>query len=143
MLRLPDRGRVSGWLAYTLSWSEREFEGLFGPSDWDQRHILNLVTRVQLKNGFAVGGRFHYNTGRPYPVRSGEYQRLPAFWQVDLRADKRFVLDRLTLDLYLDLGNATLNKQVTALGPVDDTHAPPEQIGFRIVLPSIGVHAEW
>ena len=89
MLRLPEHARVSGWLAYTLSWSLRDFDGLFAPSDWDQRHILNLVTTVRLKNGFSVGGRVHYNTGRPYPVRPAEYERLPAFWQLDLRADKR------------------------------------------------------
>jgi hypothetical protein len=143
MLRLPDHARVTGWLAYTLSWSDRDFDGVFAPSDWDQRHILNLVSTVHLKNGFSVGGRFHYNTGRPYPVRPAEYERLPAFWQVDLRADKRVLLDRATLDFYLELGNVTFNQQVTALSPVDNRNAPPENVGFRIVLPSIGVHAEW
>jgi len=143
MLRLPERGRVSGWLAYTLSWSLREFDGVFAASDWDQRHILNLVTTVKLKRGFSVGGRFHYNSGRPYPVRPAEYERLPAFWQLDLRADKRVVFDRATLDFYLDLGNVTFNQQVTALGAVDNPNAPPDRAGFRIVLPSIGVHAEW
>src|SRR5262249_37613839 len=43
LLRLPERSRLHGWLAYTLSWSQRDFEGVWGPSDWDQRHILNLV----------------------------------------------------------------------------------------------------
>jgi hypothetical protein len=142
MLRLPERARVSGWLAYTLSWSEREFDGLFAPSDWDQRHILNLLTTVRLKSGFSVGGRFHYNSGRPYPVRPAQYERLPAFWQLDLRADKRFVLDRSTWDVYFELGNATLNQQVTALRPLDNANAS-EAVGFRIVLPSIGVHVEW
>ena len=68
--------------------------------------------------------------------------RLPAFWQIDLRADKRFVLDRSTWDLYLELGNATLNQQVTALRALDNANAT-EPVGFRIVLPSIGVHVEW
>jgi hypothetical protein len=53
------------------------------------------------------------------------------------------VFDRSTWDVYVELGNATLNQQVTALSSVDNPTAPPEQIGFRIVLPSIGVHAEW
>ncbi len=70
MLRLPEHARVSGWLAYTLSWSMRDFDGLVAPSDWDQRHILNLVTTVRSKNGYSVGGRVHYNTGRPYPVQT-------------------------------------------------------------------------
>jgi len=143
MLRLPERARISGWLAYTLSWSLREFDGVFAASDWDQRHILNLVGTIKLKNGFSVGGRFHFNTGRPYPVQAAEYERLPAFWQIDLRADKRVVFDRATFDFYMDLGNVTFNRQVTALGAVDNPNAPPQAAGFRIVLPSIGVHAEW
>ena len=136
MLRLPEGARLHGWLAYTLSWSTREFDGISAPSDWDQRHILNLVGAYRLPHGFSVGGRFHYNSGRPYPV-GHDYERLPAFWQVDLRADKRLVYDRVTFDVFLDLGNATLNRQVTAINSTTD------QVGFRIVLPSFGVHAEW
>jgi hypothetical protein len=146
MLRLPDRGRVHGWLAYTLSWSLRDFDGVFAPSDWDQRHILNLVGTVNVGRGYSVGGRFHFNTGRPYPI-DGDYRRLPAFWQVDLRADKRIVFDRSTWDFYLDLGNVTANEQVTAYGvvvnPATGMANPPQPVGFRIVLPSIGVHVEW
>ena len=147
MLRLPRQARVHGWLAYTLSWSTRDFDGIAAPSDWDQRHIVNLVTTVRIANGYSVGGRFHYNSGRPYPVQTPletvEYQRLPPFWQIDLRADKRMVFDRYTLDIYLELGNATLTRQITAYGPVDAPNAPPREIGFRIVLPSLGIHAEW
>ena len=147
MLRLPDRGRVHGWLAYTLSWSTREFDGVFAPSDWDQRHILNLVSAVKLGRGYSVGGRFHFNSGRPYPVDNGDYRRLPSFWQIDLRADKRVVFDRSTWDFYLDLGNVTANEQVTAYSlPVAVSPGvirPSEPVGFRIVLPSIGVHVEW
>ena len=147
LLRVADQARVHGWLGYTLSWSVREFDGVDAPSDWDQRHIVNLVAAARLGRGYSVGGRFHYGSGRPYPVRTPlqtvEYQRLPAFWQVDLRADKRMIFDRYRLDLFLELANATLTRQVTALEPVDDPAAPPRQVGFRIVLPSIGLHAEW
>jgi hypothetical protein len=142
LLRLPERARLHGWLAYTLSWSTREFDGISAPSDWDQRHILNLVSAYRLPHGYSVGGRFHFNTGRPYPVQ-GDYQRLPAFWQVDLRADKRLIFDRMTFDVFVELGNATLNRQVTAIGASDMPGMPPSEVGFRIVLPSIGVHAEW
>jgi hypothetical protein len=148
-LRIPEQQRVSGWLAYTLSWSERDFSGVWGPSDWDQRHILNLVSAVRLPAHWSAGARFHYNTGRPYPVESAmggtDYVRLPAFWQLDLRADKRVLLDRATLDIYLELGNATLTREVIAVQRDQPLGQPPteQQVGFRIVLPSIGVHAEW
>jgi hypothetical protein len=144
MLRLPEQQRVRGWLAYTLSWSQRDFSGVWAPSDWDQRHILNLVGAVRLAHEWSVGARFHYNTGRPYPLETG-YVRLPAFWQLDLRADKHIVLDRATLDFYVELGNATLTREVIAIQSPNPSSTPPveEQVGFRIVLPSIGIHAEW
>jgi hypothetical protein len=145
LLRLPERARLSGWLAYTLSWSERDFDGVYAPSDWDQRHILNLVAATRLGQGWSLGGRFHYNTGRPYPVQSAfgqpDYVRLPAFWQLDLRAAKRMLLDRATVDLYVELGNATLTREVVAIQR--GTNDQLDEIGFRIVLPSVGVHVEW
>jgi hypothetical protein len=146
LLRAPEGGRVRGWIAYTLSWSLRDFDGIYGPSDWDQRHILNVVATTKLGPGWTAGARFHYNTGRPYPVETTfgtvDYFRLPAFWQLDLRADRRIVLDRATLDVYFELGNATFTPEVVALQRQLDS-GPPTDVGFRIVLPSIGVHAEW
>jgi hypothetical protein len=147
MLRLPDRARVTGWLAYTLSWSTREVDGVAAPSDWDQRHILNLVVATKLGAGWTVGGRFHFNTGRPYPTltehNTMELVRLPSFWQIDLRAAKRVIYDRFTLDWFVELGNATLTREVTALQRFEMDTGPLEQVGFRIVLPSVGIHAEW
>ena len=101
---------------------------------------------MRLGKSYSVGGRVHYHTGRPYPVQlpagSVEYYRLPGFWQLDLRAEKRILFDRATLDVYLDLSNATFSRQVTGLEPPVGL-APPREVGFRIVLPSIGLHAEW
>ena len=148
MLRRPQSHRFFGWLSYTLSYSQR----LVGPSrsrawsDWDQRHVLNLVSGIRLPRGYSLGGRFHVNTGRPYPVFDDDqpgfpdYVRLPTFYQLDLRADKRFVFDRYVLDLYVEAVNTTMTRQVfdikRAMGVVDEK-------AYRIVLPSIGVHAEW
>ena len=102
MLRRPQTHRFYGWLSYTLSWSQR----LVGPSearawsDWDQRHVLNLVGGFRFRGGYSLGARFHLNTGRPYPVFDDdnpgppEYIRLPTFYQLDLRGDRRFVFDK-------------------------------------------------
>ena len=90
--------RLHGWLSYTLSWNERALGGgVIGPSDWDQRHVVNLVLGYRWR-GFTFGGRAHFNTGRPVLVSNaaGEtFQRLPPFYQIDLRADRRFVFDRV------------------------------------------------
>jgi hypothetical protein len=146
LLRLPERGRVRGWIAYTLSWSVRDFDGVYAPSDWDQRHILNVVSTVALGRGWSLGGRFHYNTGRPYPVETQfntvDYYRLPSFWQLDLRAARRVVFDRATMEFFVELGNVTLTPEVVALQRITDS-GPPTNVGFRIVLPTVGVHIDF
>jgi hypothetical protein len=143
MLRRPFTSRLSGWLAYTLSRSLRAFEGgAIGPSDWDQRHILNLVASYRFGR-YTIGGRAHYNTGRPVKVKDlvpVQYQRLPAFYQIDLRVERRSTFDKFTMHLYLELVNATLNRQVTSLGLGLDDQI--HENSMRIVIPSIGVRAE-
>ena len=44
LVRRPLSNRLYGWLSYTLSNNLRSFGGgAYGPSDWDQRHVFNLV----------------------------------------------------------------------------------------------------
>jgi hypothetical protein len=147
LLRRALTKRLYGWLAYTLSKSER----LIGyyrqrvDSDWDQRHILNLVTAYRFDHGWSAGTRVHYNTGRPYPVSDSrslrvDYLRLPPFFQLDLRVDKRFVLDRYVLSAYVELVNTTLSREVFDLKMIE---GQLQEKSFRIVLPSIGIHADF
>jgi hypothetical protein len=156
MLRRDVSKQLYGWISYTLSKSERVYPPLntVAVSDWDQRHILNLVASYRLSKGYQIGGRIHYNTGRPYPIfnegslatsgNSGPpilYGKLPDFYQVDVRFDRRWVFDRYTLDFYLELINTTLTEQVFDMKRRSDGSI--DRTGFRIALPSIGVHAEW
>lgn len=144
LLRRPASERLHGWLAYTLSNNLRAFGGgAIGPSDWDQRHVLNLVVGYRL-GLYTLGGRFHYNTGRPVLVGNalGErFVRLPDFYEIDLRIDRRFLFDAFALDVYVELVNATLNPQVVGLEQ-DSLDGPLRETSFRIVLPSIGLRAE-
>jgi hypothetical protein len=149
MVRRADQGRFFGWLSYTLSWSFRyDDNGVLGRSDWDQRHILNLVGGYRLRRGYSLGARFHYNSGRLAPIfeSGGQYRELPAFYQVDLRAERRFVFDRFVLDLYADFANLTLTRETVQLAnrfdPVSGRMFVDDQ-SFRIILPTIGVHGEF
>jgi hypothetical protein len=157
MLRRPMRHKFYGWIAYTLSKSERAILANLlrpAPSDWDQRHILNVVGSYRLGGGYQVGARVHYNSGRPYPVfnqstlepgnrdqRPVDYANLPDFFQLDLRFDKRWVMERYVMDVYIELVNSTLSEQVYDLKRLSDGSL--DRRGYRIVLPSIGVHVEW
>lgn len=117
-----------GWLAYTLLRSERRYLDE-DPARWrlaplDQTHILSVALSYQLPWGFELGGAVRYVTGNPQTLAIGGIfdadrsrylrvngpplgGRLPAFFQVDVRVDKRFVFDTWALGLFLDLQNAT------------------------------------
>jgi len=144
MIRRPQSERLYGWLAYTLSQNLRALgNGVIGPSDWDQRHILNLVAGYRLGRT-TIGGRVHLNTGRPVLVRDSQaetFVRLPTFYQIDLRIDRRFLFDTFAVDVYFDWMNATASREVLDL--VQDTNGQVHQDSYRIVLPSLGVHAEY
>jgi hypothetical protein len=148
MLRRPMKHKVYGWLAYTLSRSLRVVDGIVVPSDWDQTHILNLVVGYRLPRNYSTSVRFHYNSGRPYPLYSKRppgdvlgYTHLSDFPQLDLRADKRFTFDNYTLDAYVELVNATMSEEVYDVK--QDTSGATITSAYRLVLPSIGIHAEW
>lgn len=147
LVRRVEQRRAYGWLSYTLSWSLREDDnGVLGRSDWDQRHVLNLVAGYRLGNGCSVGARAHYQTGRWAPIfeSGGQYRELPAFYQLDLRADRRFVFDRFVLAVYLDLGNVTATRQVYQLrrGYGANGETVLEE-SYRLPLPTLGLHAEF
>ena len=114
-----------GWIAYTVSRSERKDspELPWRLFRYDQTHILTIIASYKLPWwNLEVGVRFRYVTGNPTtPVigglrdttsqawlqQSGEVytNRLPDFQQLDLRIDKTFIFNRWKLGLYLDIQN--------------------------------------
>ncbi len=149
LLRRADAGRLFGWIAYTLSWSQRyDDTGVLGRSDWDERHILNLVSGYRIGRATTVGLGFHLNTGRWAPVidsPAGDYQQIPLYYQIDLRAERRFVFDRFVMDLYADFENVTLNPEVLQLQSAS-TPASPMAVNreaLKVILPTVGVHAQF
>jgi hypothetical protein len=144
LARRPLTERLHGWISYTLSNNLRSYGGgAIGPGDWDQRHILNLVVGYRIGRS-TVGARFHFNTGRPYFLQDpygDTYQRLPSYYQLDLRFDRPVVYDRVTVNFYAELLNATYNPQVYAFDTVYNGQPQPQS--YRVLLPSIGVRAEF
>jgi hypothetical protein len=164
MLRLAPRQRVYGWAAYTLSRSTRTFEqGGRAPSNWDQRHILNIVLGYRIGEKWNIGGRLHFNTGRPYTAMmegqsaaealtyNRNNKRLPAFFQLDLRAERTWRFRTWNLQLIIDVLNSTYAREVYACvlagGNLDGLGGNTSglnsqgctQQGIRYILPSIGL----
>jgi hypothetical protein len=99
------KGRFTGWLGYTLSWTWRKFaelnSGLKYPARYDRRHDISVVANYEVSKKWKLGGVFVYGTGsaitlpeRFYIVNgvlTQEYSslnqyRMPAYHRMDLSA---------------------------------------------------------
>jgi hypothetical protein len=144
-------GRVTGWLAYTLSKSERVFSCGLRPSDFDQRHVLNVVVQARLPWKLILGGHLYVATGRPYTSIGDDglatlrnNARLPTFVQLDLRLDREWLFKKWALAVFLEILNVTYSQSVFGIYTPQDMNGVPllnsqELNAFRWILPTIGV----
>ncbi len=118
--------RFFGILSYTLYRSE--YSGLnnqYVASSWDNRHLLSITCGYKLPKNWELGMKFRYQGPAPYTpfdetASRLNYQtlgqgvldysrinalRLNGFNSSDVRIDKKWNFNHLTLDLYLDVTN--------------------------------------
>lgn len=125
-----------GWISYTILKSEERADKPvdvdnaeaigWRATELDQTHNLSIAVSSQLPWGLELGGAVRYVTGNPATLAQGgifdaddsrydrvssapRQGRLPPFFQVDARVDKKFTFDTWSLGLYLDLQNVTNN----------------------------------
>ncbi len=99
------RGKFTGWIGYTLSWTWRKFPALNDgekyPAKYDRRHDLSVVAMYDLNKRWKFSAVFVYGTGNATTlperfyiingVLTQEYSkvnqyRLPAYHRLDLSA---------------------------------------------------------
>ena len=70
-------GRLTGWISYTLSRTERTFEeidnGKWFPARHDRKHDFSIVGIYQLSPKWSVSGSWVYYTGDAVTFPSGKY----------------------------------------------------------------------
>lgn len=75
-------GKLSGWVGYTLSWTNRQFDELnFGekfPYKYDRRHDISVVAVYQVSKTFALSSTWVYGTGSAITLPESEYRGLPS-----------------------------------------------------------------
>jgi TonB family protein len=140
------------------------------PFAFDQTHVLNAALSWQLAHGWTLGGVVHFNTGRPEsglissrtsrevhtpqgtpagwtPVSRDLVERLPSFWRVDARVSKTWTYDEHTLELYLDVLNASVQSETlgysygfepfTSAG--DELRLSRTPVAIPVVAPMLGL----
>ncbi|GAB4410757.1 MAG: TonB-dependent receptor [Bacteroidia bacterium] len=83
------RGKLTGWIGYTLSWSWRQFQGVtaggeFAPEDVindgekfhprnDKRHDITVVAIYQFNRRWSVSAAWEYRTGNAITLPVGRF----------------------------------------------------------------------
>lgn len=168
--------------SYTYVRSEfKDFSGKYIPSSWDSRHLLNLTLSREFSKNWYVGLKWRLVGGSPYTpydldrsslreaylaeprgyLNYNKYntERLEPFHHLDVRVDKQFFFERLSLTLYMDIQNAYnyqsaeqpfLLAKTDQNGQMIPVPGDPSRIQLReissksgTVLPSIGIIVEF
>jgi hypothetical protein len=156
-------GRLTGWVSYTVSRSERQFAGVGGGdpginggkayrSPYDKTHNLTVVGLHPVGGRWSVGGTFTLSSGLPatYPTSRYRYDgvlaveygerngaRLPAYHRLDLTFTRTGKRSQWQLGLF-NLYNR-FNAQSIAFEPSEDNPLALEAIQTSIfgIVPSI------
>jgi hypothetical protein len=155
------RGRLAGWVAYTLQRSLRE-DGFGSPErsfDYDQPHLLTAVAQWDPNRRWGFSARFRLTSGNPFtPVVGSVYDsvgdvfvplfgtvnddRLGTFAALDVRVDRTWRFDRWRLVAFLDVQNVTNRANQEGWEYRFDYRERAPLTGLPI-LPILGVKGEW
>jgi TonB dependent receptor/TonB-dependent Receptor Plug Domain/CarboxypepD_reg-like domain len=74
------KGRMTGWVGYTLSWNWRQFkeinQGEKFPFRYDRRHDFELVIQYKLSKRWDISGSWQYSTSTPITLPTAQYEAL-------------------------------------------------------------------
>lgn len=116
LMMSKSKGKLSGWISYTLSWTklkvkESDFieeqinEGKWFPANYDKRHDLTFTMNYELSKNWEFGSNLSISSGRPYNSPSGVYDfrgavvgnfsqrnnaRIPTYHRLDVSATHVF-----------------------------------------------------
>lgn len=119
---------IYGLISYT--WVRSEFKdknGIYRPSSWDNKHILNITAGKKLANNWEFGLKFRLLGPAPYTPYNVELSAQKEIWDIsnqgipdwdrlneernstshslDIRIDKKWFFRKWSLNAYLDIQN--------------------------------------
>lgn len=71
------RGKFTGWIGYTLSWTDRQFDNLnqgeVFPYRYDRRHDIGVAMTYLINDNVDIGVVYVYGTGNAVTLPTGSY----------------------------------------------------------------------
>ena len=155
-----NKGPLTGWISYTLSWSENKIEGING-GRWytasnDRRHDLAIVGMYQLSPSWELAATWRYNTGQALTAPSSKYDidgttfyyynerngyRAPAYHRLDLSATYTKKLQKATQIWSFGIYNAYCRYNPFTIRFKNDDKSPTgtivEQTSLFGIVPSV------
>lgn len=147
-------GKLNGWIAYTLSRTERQIEGI-NNGDWyatkqDATHDISVVGIYEVNKKWSLSATWVYSTGNAVTFPSGKYfvdgnvqfyyterngYRMPAYHRLDIGATK--VLKKTKTresSLNLSVYNAYGRKNAFSIDFEEDPDDPSKTIVVKTYL---------
>lgn len=163
------KGRWTGWVGYTLAWSNRQFPGIDNgkrfPSKYDRRHDLNVVLMWDISKRWKVSAAFVYASGNTTTLPSSIYfingevhykwadrnsWRLPPYHRLDLGVTYVMLKAKFYSDISFSIYNV-YNRQnpyfvyvhIKGDPASGDQQALLRQSSLFPILPSITWNFKW
>ncbi|SDF13911.1 Outer membrane receptor for ferrienterochelin and colicins [Mucilaginibacter pineti] len=147
-------GRLTGWLSYTLSKTQRQIDGI-NQDEWynarqDRTHDISIVGIYKLSDRWVLSANFVYYTGDAVTFPAGKYEidgstyynytsrnasRMPAYHRLDLGATKQLKqTKKFSSELSFSLYNAYGNPNAYRIFFRDDKTDPTRTEAVRTTL---------
>ncbi len=147
-------GKLSGWIGYTISRTERKIEGInsfdWYPARQDITHDLSVVGVYDINNKWSISATFVYNTGSAVTFPSGKYElngqvqyyyterngyRMPDYHRLDLGATRYFVKNKkMESSLNFSMYNTYGRKNAYTIDFQDDPDDPTKTQAVKTYL---------
>jgi hypothetical protein len=147
-------GRLSGWLSYTLSRTEKNIDGInennWYPAKQDATHDISIVGIFDINDKWSISATWVYNTGNAVTFPSGKYEidnnvqfyyterngyRMPSYHRLDLGATWNInKTDKFESSLSFSLYNAYGRKNAFSIDFQEDENDPTKTVAIKTYL---------
>lgn len=162
-------GDLTGWIGYTLAWTERTFPELNGGKTftprYDRRHDVSIALQYRIGETWRLGATWQYATGAAYTVPSAQYLtgetgwantqdyftdrnafRIAAFHKMDVNLINEFTMFDLPWEFSINIYNVYNRRNPFALyTSMERDNASGEyvkkfkQITLFPIIPTVGL----